>query len=370
MGLRVGIVGLPNVGKSTLFNALIRSARAQAANYPFCTIEPNIGAVEVPDERLVHIAKLEGSRKVTPTFIEFVDIAGLVRGASKGEGLGNQFLAHIREVDAVAMVLRCFEREGVVHVEGNVNPVRDAEVVELELIAKDLETVSRRLERVEKTARGGDASAKEELEHLLRIKEILEDLEPLRKHRGRLPEETLRYAEKTLFLLTVKPVMFVANIGEEDLPEGEANPHLQKLRAKAEEEGVPVVAICAEIEAQMVDLSDEERRELLEAYGLKEPGLYRVVREGYGLLNLVTFFTTGEKETRAWTVVRGTKAPQAAGKIHTDMERGFIRAEVISYEDYVRSGSWSRAKEKGLVRLEGRDYEVRDGDIIYFRFNV
>jgi len=370
MGLKIGIVGLPNVGKSTLFNALIRSAKAQAANYPFCTIEPNIGAVEVPDDRLTHIARLEGSAKVTPTFIEFVDIAGLVKGASKGEGLGNQFLAHIREVDAIAMVLRCFEREGIAHVEGSVNPIRDAEVVDIELIAKDLETVSRRLERVEKTARGGDVNAKEELEHLQRIREILDELEPLRKYRDSLPEETLRYAERTLFLLTLKPVMFVANIGEEDLPEGEANPHFQKLRAKAGEEGIPVIAICAEIESQMIDLSDEERRELLEAYGLREPGLHRVIREGYRLLNLVTFFTTGEKETRAWTVVRGTKAPEAAGKIHTDMEKGFIRAEVTSYEDYIRSGGWSRAKEKGLVRLEGRDYEVQDGDIIYFRFNV
>ncbi len=370
MGLKVGIVGLPNVGKSTLFNALTESAKAQAANYPFCTIEPNVGAVAVPDERLHRIAELEGSQKTTPTFIEFVDIAGLVKGASRGEGLGNQFLSHIREVDAIAMVLRCFEREDVVHVEGGVNPVRDAEIVDLELIAKDLETVNRRLERIEKTARGGDKRAKEELEHLYPLKEILEELEPVRKHRKELPEETLRYAERTLFLLTTRPLMYIANVGEEDLPSGDANPHLQKLRAKAEEENAPVVVICAEIEAQMVGLEKEEREELLRAYGLEEPGLNRVIREGYSLLNLVTFFTTGEKETRAWTVTRGTRAPQAAGKIHSDMERGFIRAEVVSYNDYIGAGSWAKAREKGLVRLEGKEYEVQDGDIIYFRFNV
>jgi len=370
MGLRIGIVGLPNVGKSTLFNALTRSAKAQAANYPFCTIEPNVGVVEVPDPRAVEIARREGSQKVTPAFVEFVDIAGLVKGASKGEGLGNQFLAHIREVDAVAMVLRCFQNEEVVHVEGSVNPVRDAETVEIELIAKDMETVNRRLEKVEKTARGGDRRAKEELEHLLTVKEILDRLEPLRKHRESLSEETVRYAEKTLFLLTLKPMMFVANIGEEDLPGGESNPYLQKLLAKAEEDGIPVVTICAEIEAQMIDLNEEERKELLEAYRLTEPGLHRLIREGYKLLNLITFFTTGQKETRAWTVTRGTKAPQAAGKIHSDMEKGFIRAEVIPYEDYIKAGSWAEGRERGLVRLEGKDYEVQDGDIIYFRFNV
>ncbi len=370
MGFNLGIVGLPNVGKSTLFNALTQTAKAQAANYPFCTIEPNVGVVEVPDERLYRIAELEKSKKITPTFIEFVDIAGLVKGASKGEGLGNQFLSHIREVDAIAMVLRCFENPDVVHVEGTVDPVRDAQIIDLELIAKDLETVNKRYERAEKTAKGGDKKAKEEFEHLKTIKEILENLEPLRKHKKELSEETWKYATKELFLLTTKPVMYIANIGEEDLPEGENNPHVQRVKEMAKEEGSPVVVVCAEIEAQLAGLEEEERKELLEAYGLSEPGLNKVIREGYKLLNLITFFTAGEKETRAWTVVRGTKAPEAAGKIHSDIQRGFIAAEVINYEDYVKAGSMAKAKELGLVRLEGKDYEVQDGDIIYFRFNI
>ncbi|EDP75621.1 redox-regulated ATPase YchF [Hydrogenivirga sp. 128-5-R1-1] len=370
MGFNLGIVGLPNVGKSTLFNALTQTAKAQAANYPFCTIEPNVGVVEVPDERLYRIAELEKSKKVTPTFIEFVDIAGLVKGASKGEGLGNQFLSHIREVDAIAMVLRCFANPDVVHVEGSVDPIRDADIIDVELIAKDLESVNKRLEKVEKTAKGGDKKAKEELGHLKAIKEILDSLEPLRRHREELPEDAWEYAKKDLFLLTTKPMMYVANVGEEDLPEGENNPHLQKVRERAQRENAPVVVVCAEIEAQLAGLEEEERRELLEAYGLSEPGLNKVIREGYKLLNLITFFTAGEKETRAWTIVKGTKAPQAAGKIHSDIERGFIAAEVINYEDYIKVGSMTKAKEKGLVRLEGKEYEVQDGDIIYFRFNV
>jgi len=370
MGLSIGIVGLPNVGKSTLFNALTQSAKAQSANYPFCTIDPNVGAVEVPDPRLYRIAELEGSEKITPTFIEFVDIAGLVKGASKGEGLGNQFLHHIREVDAIAMVLRCFEDPGVVHVEGSVDPVRDAQIIDIELIAKDLESVNRRLEKVEKTAKGGDKEALKELEYLKTFRDILEDLQPLRRQRDNLSEEALRYGEKVLFLLTLKPVMYVANISEQDLPEGEGNPHLQRVRKLAKEEGAPVVPICAEIEAQLVELDPSERDEMLRAYGLEEPGLNRVIREGYKLLGLITFFTTGPKETRAWTIPKGTKAPQAAGKIHSDMERGFICAEVISYEDYLKAGSMTKAKEMGLVRTEGKDYEIRDGDIIYFRFNL
>jgi GTP-binding protein YchF len=370
MGFNLGIVGLPNVGKSTLFNALTQTAKAQAANYPFCTIEPNIGVVEVPDERLYKIAELEKSEKITPTFIEFVDIAGLVKGASKGEGLGNQFLSHIREVDAIAMVLRCFEDPDVVHVEGSVDPLRDADIIDIELIAKDLESVNKRLERVEKTAKGGDKRAKEELEYLKSIKEILENLEPLRRHKESLSEDAWKYATKELFLLTTKPVMYIANIGEEHLPEGEGNPYLERIKERAGKEGAPVVAVCAEIEAQLAELEDKDKRELLEAYGLSEPGLNKVIREGYRLLNLITFFTAGKKETRAWTVVKGTKAPEAAGKIHSDMERGFIAAEVINYEDYIKAGSMSRAKELGLVRLEGKDYQVQDGDIIYFRFNV
>ncbi len=368
MALSVGIVGLPNVGKSTLFNALIQSAKAAAANYPFCTIEPNVGTVEVPDERLYKIAQLERSKKVTPTFIEFVDIAGLVRNASKGEGLGNQFLAHIREVDAIAMVLRCFENPDVVHVEGTVDPIRDAQIIDLELIAKDLETVEKRRERVEKMARLGDKKAKEELEMLETIRAILENMEPLRKHARELSPETLEYARKNLFLLTTKPLMYVANVSEADLPEG--NELSKKVFEYAQAESSPAVLVCAKLEEELIGLEKQEKEELLKSYGLEEPGLNKLIRSAYGLLDLITFFTAGEKETRAWTIKRGTKAPQAAGKIHSDFERGFIAAEVINYEDYIKVGSMAKAKELGLVRLEGKDYEVKNGDIIYFRFNV
>ncbi len=370
MGFKLGIVGLPNVGKSTLFNALIRSAKAQVANYPFTTIDPNVGKVPVPDRRLRVIAEREGSEKTTPTFIEFVDIAGLVRGASRGEGLGNRFLAHIREVDTIAMVVRCFEKEDVPHVEGSIDPVRDVQTVDLELIMKDLETVKARRSRVEKVAKTGNRNAREELEHLEAIEGILENLEPLRKRQDELPEDTLNYARGVLFLLTVKPVLYVANISEEDLPGGEGNQCVKSLKKLASEEGSPLVVICADLEFQMADLDEEEAKELLAAYNLEEPGLNRVIREGYRLLDLITFFTTNERETRAWSIRRGTKAPQAAGKVHTDMERGFIAAEVINFEDYVKVSSLAEAKEKGLVRLEGRDYEVRDGDIIYFRFKT
>lgn len=366
--LSVGIVGLPNVGKSTLFNALIQAAKAAAANYPFCTIEPNVGTVEVSDKRLYEIAKLEKSRKVVPTFIEFVDIAGLVRNASKGEGLGNQFLAHIREVDAIAMVLRCFENPEVVHVEGSVDPVRDAQIIDLELIAKDLETVEKRMEKVEKMARIGDKKAKEELNMLESIRSILEKMEPIRRHAKNLDPEVLDYAKRNLFLLTAKPLMYVANVSEKDLPEG--NEFSKRVFEYAKEEGSPAVLICAKLEEELIGLEPEEKEELLKSYGLEEPGLNRLIREAYKLLDLITFFTAGEKETRAWTVKKGTKAPQAAGKIHSDFERGFIAAEVINYEDYIKVGSLSKAKELGLVRLEGKDYEIKDGDIVYFRFNV
>ncbi len=368
MDFNCGIVGLPNVGKSTLFNAITESSKAQAANYPFCTIEPNIGVVEVPDDRLHQIAKLERSKKITPTFVEFVDIAGLVRDASKGEGLGNQFLANIREVDAIAIVLRCFEDANVVHVEGSVDPIRDAQIIDLELIAKDLETVNKRYEKIEKSARLGDKSAKDELGRLKAIREILESMEPLRKHLKELPAETVEYGERTLFLLTLKPVMYVANIGEQDLLKG--NEHVVRLEEYAKQEGVPLVVICAKLEAELTQLEKEEKLELLKAYGLEEPGLNRFVREGYRLLNLITFFTAGEKETRAWTVKEGTKAPKAAGRIHSDFERGFIAAEVINYEEYIKVGSMTKAKELGLVRLEGKGYTIKDGDIIHFRFNV
>lgn len=366
--LSVGIVGLPNVGKSTLFNALIQAAKAAAANYPFCTIEPNVGTVEVPDKRLYEIARLERSKRVVPTFIEFVDIAGLVRNASKGEGLGNQFLAHIREVDAIAMVLRCFENPEVVHVEGSVDPIRDAQIIDLELIAKDLETVEKRMEKVEKMARIGDKKAKEELNMLESIRSILEKMEPIRRHAKNLDPEVLDYAKRNLFLLTAKPLMYVANVSELDLPEG--NEFSKRVFEYAKEEGSPAVLICAKLEEELIGLEPEEKEELLKSYGLEEPGLNKLIREAYKLLDLITFFTAGEKEARAWTVKKGTKAPQAAGKIHSDFERGFIAAEVINYEDYIKVGSLSKAKELGLVRLEGKDYEIKDGDIVYFRFNV
>ncbi len=370
MALRIGIIGLPNVGKSTLFNALVEGARAEVASYPFCTIEPNVGVVEVPDERVRVLAEREGAARPVPAVVEFVDIAGLVKNASRGEGLGNQFLAHIREMDALALVLRCFDSPEVSHVEGGLDPVRDAEIVELELIAKDLETVERRLSRVEKAARSGDKEARREVEHLRVLREVLESLEPLRKHRERLPEETLDYATKTLFLLTLKPVLWVANLGEEDLPGGEENPHYQALRAKAREEGVPLVALCAELEAQLVELSPEERAEMLEAYGLQSPGLERVIFEGFRLLDLLTFYTVNEKEARARTARRGTTALSAAATIHSDMARGFIAAEVINFRDYLLVKNLAEARRRGLIRLEGRDYELSDGDILYIRFRA
>ncbi|RTZ61556.1 MAG: redox-regulated ATPase YchF [Gammaproteobacteria bacterium] len=368
MGFSLGIVGLPNVGKSTLFNALTESTKAEAANYPFCTIEPNIGKVPVPDPRLYEIAKIEKSQKITPTYLEFRDIAGLVRGASKGEGLGNQFLAHIREVDAIGMVVRCFEDENIVHVEGSVDPVRDIEIVDLELIAKDLESVEKRLEKVSKLAKIGKKEAKGEQEILLTLKGILEKLEPLRRYKNQLSEEAWNYATKELFLLTTKPIMYIANVKEEDLPEG--NKYVEKVKEYAQKENAPVVVICAKLEEELAQLKGEEKEELLKEYGLNEPGLHKVIREGYKLLNLVTFFTAGEKEARAWTIKKGTKAPQAAGKIHSDFERGFIAAEVVSYDDFIKYGGWVGAREAGVSRLEGKDYEVQDGDVIIFRFNV
>lgn len=369
MNLKIGLVGLPNVGKSTIFNALIQKAKAEVANYPFCTIEPNIGMVSIPDERLEIIAKKEKSAKATPAFIEFVDIAGLVKGASKGEGLGNQFLSHIRNVSAVVQILRCFEKEDVVHVEGTVNPVRDAEIVDLELILADLQTLEKRKEKTEKLART-DKKAKDELKTIEKAISFLQDFKPLRLLKESFSQEEWFFLEKVLFLLTPKPVLYIANIGEEDLQNPLKNSHYIALKEKAERENIPLIALCGKIEAELISLEKEERKAFLEAFGLSEPGLFQMIREGFRLLNLITFFTANKNEARAWTIKRGTPAKEAAGLIHSDFERGFICAEVISFLEYINVESFHKARELGLVRLEGKDYLVNDGELIYFKFNV
>lgn len=365
--MKLGIVGLPNVGKSTLFNSLTK-AGAESANYPFCTIDPNVGVVAVPDERLKLLGDLYHSKKVTPAVIEFVDIAGLVKGASKGEGLGNQFLSNIREVDAIVHVVRCFEDSNVVHVDGNVNPLRDIETINLELIFSDLEILERRIAKAAKGARMDKEQAKE-LAMLERVKERLED--------GKLAigfeteDEDEEEYFKNLNLLTAKPVIYAANVGEEDLAnDGADNAGVQAVREYAKETGSEVFAICAQIEEEISELDDEERQMFLDDLGLKESGLEKLIRASYHLLGLMSFLTSGEDETRAWTIKQGTKAPQAAGKIHTDFERGFIKAEVVNYKDLLENGSLAAAREKGLVRMEGKEYVVQDGDVILFRFNV
>lgn len=363
--MEIGIVGLPNVGKSTLFNAITK-AGAECANYPFCTIEPNVGIVAVPDERLDFLAKIENPQKVIPATIKFVDIAGLTKGASKGEGLGNKFLSHIREVDAILNVVRCFEDSNIVHVEGSIDPIRDVEIITLELILADMEVVERRLQKTSKLARN-DKKAAFELEILEKIKKGLNEGKPVRALQ--FTEEEKSFVCQ-LMLLTSKPVMYVANISEEDLISGEENQYVKQLKEYAEKENSQVLVISAKIEEELASLSDEERNELLREYGLAEPGLNNIIRHGYSLLGLITFFTAGPKEVHAWTIKKGTKAPQAAGKIHSDFEKGFIRAEVISYEDLVKAGSQATAREMGLMRLEGKDYVMQDGDIVVFRFNV
>ncbi len=365
MGFNCGIVGLPNVGKSTLFNALTETAAAESANYPFTTIEPNIGRVPVPDTRLETTARIGKSAKVIPTVLEFVDIAGLVRGASKGEGLGNKFLANIREVDAIVHVLRCFDGEAT-HVEGSVDPVRDAEIVETELLIADLDSVERQLDAALKRARGGEKEAKARLAILEPVAEVLREGNPASSVEF---VKDLMPLFRQLNLLTAKPVLYVANVEEDSAATG--NAHSAWVAAMAEAKGAKSVVISAAIEAEVASLGDaEERQDYLESLDLKEPGLARIVRAGHTLLDLITFFTVGPKEARAWTLERGGKAPQAAGVIHTDFERGFIRAETIAYDDFVTCGGEQGAKEMGKMRAEGRDYTVKDGDIFHFRFNV
>lgn len=367
MGFKCGIVGLPNVGKSTLFNALTKTAAAQAANYPFCTIEPNTGEVAVPDERLFGIAKIASSKDIVPTRINFVDIAGLVRGASKGEGLGNQFLANIREVDAIVHVLRCFEDDDITHVEGKIDPVADAETVETELMLSDLESLERRIVQMRKRVTGNDKEAKILLPMMEASLKLLEDSKPVRLLLDGIAQEDLTIL-KSLNLLTSKPVLYVCNVAEEDAADG--NEKSQAVDKMAAEQGARTVLISAAIEAEIAQLDDDEAKEYMEAMGLEEPGLDRLIREGYTLLDLITFFTAGPKESRAWTVKQGSKAPQAAGVIHTDFEKGFIRAQTIAYDDYVTLGGETPAKEAGKARDEGKEYVVQDGDVMLFKFNV
>lgn len=368
--MEIGIVGLPNVGKSTIFNALIQANKAEVANYPFCTIEPNMGIVNVPDERLYKIYELEKTKLVTPATIKFIDIAGLVKGASRGEGLGNQFLSYIRQVSAIAHVIRCFEDEKISHVEGYIDPIRDVEIVEIELIMADLKTLEKRLEKTKKLIKTDTKTAKAELETLIKAKNILEELKPLRENLKLFDNSEINFLEKELFLLTIKPMMYIANISEKDLPEGESNPSIIKLKEFALQKEIPIIILCGKIEQELIELPKEERKDFMEALNLRESGLDKIIKVGYKLLNLITFFTTNPKETRAWTIKKGTRALKAAGKIHSDMERGFISAEVINYEDYIKIGSLHKAKELGLIKIEGKDYEIKDGDIVYFRFNV
>lgn len=363
MGFKCGIVGLPNVGKSTLFNALTETAAAQAANYPFCTIEPNVGEVAVPDPRLDELARLAKSAQIVPTRLTFVDIAGLVRGASKGEGLGNQFLANIREVDAIAHVVRCFENGDVTHVSGRIDPIADIDTVETELMLADLESLERRVDGLEKKARSGDKEAKETLALVTGALELLRAGKPAR-FVDRKPEEARLFDQ--LGLLTSKPMLYVCNVEEASAATG--NAYSRQVEARARSENAGCVVISAQIEAEIAVLPGDERAEYLAHIGLAEPGLDRLIRAGYALLDLVTFFTAGPKEARAWTVTRGTRGPQAAGVIHTDFERGFIRAETISYKDYVALGGEAGARDAGKLRLEGKDYEVADGDVMHFRF--